>query len=644
MPAPDRIQLPFSQASSLVLGYLRGRVLVQLRTVALVVVYLVVFQLVILKTPLNQAGTVAGGLGLAVVGLALFLEGVTLGLMPLGELVGARLPRRAGMAMVMLFAFALGLGATFAEPALHILQMVGADVAPWSEPTLYHLINVRAGWLVLTVSAGVGIGAAVGIGRFFFGWSLKPLVVGTSLAMLALSAIATRRPETRGLVGLAWDVGAVTTGPVTVPLVLALGLGVCRSVGRVSGRLAGFGMVAMASLVPSILVLALGMHLASRLPAAMAREAFFGSAQHDDALAVVGSEERFERLRARYQGEARRPEAGSQPVSSPSPGLAEEFAGQMRSSFVEAMRAVVPLVALLLLFALLVLRARPTHGDEVALGLILAVVGMTLLSTGNRFGLTRLGDEVGGNLPASFQEIERFGGGFVVPHFDQSTVVRATTRDGERLDFFRYFDGRRLRDVRYYPRNLDPRTGAYRVEFRIGPVFQTLAAGVLAVMAFACVLGYGATVAEPSLSVMGSKVEEATVGLFASRTLVRAVSVGVGIGMIVGVARIIWDLPLMWLLAPAYLLLVPLTLFSDEAYVNAAWDAAGVTTGPVTVPLVLAMGLGLGNAVEVSDGFGLLAIASAYPIVSVLTMGAFSGFRRRRALAPNHGKSEEKAG
>ena len=72
---------------------------------------------------------------------------------------------------------------------------------------------------------------------------------------------------------------------------------------------------------------------------------------------------------------------------------------------------------------------------------------------------------------------------------------------------------------------------------------------------------------------------------------------------------------------PTYLLAVVLTLLSSEEFVNIAWDSAGVTTGPITVPLVLAMGLGVGDAVQVVDGFGMLSMASIGPILAVLTTG-----------------------
>ena len=70
-----------------------------------------------------------------------------------------------------------------------------------------------------------------------------------------------------------------------------------------------------------------------------------------------------------------------------------------------------------------------------------------------------------------------------------------------------------------------------------------------------------------------------------------------------------------------------LTLFAAEEYVNLAWDSAGATTGPVTVPLVLAMGLGLGRAVDAQEGFGILAMASVGPIISVLLVSLWVQIR-----------------
>jgi hypothetical protein len=94
----------------------------------------------------------------------------------------------------------------------------------------------------------------------------------------------------------------------------------------------------------------------------------------------------------------------------------------------------------------------------------------------------------------------------------------------------------------------------------------------------------------------------------------------------------VWEIPLAPFLIPSYAILLILTLVSSEEFVNVAWDSAGVTTGPITVPLVLSMGLGIGSQVGVVEGFGILAAASVFPILSVLTLGLYLNRVRKSVL------------
>ena len=104
-------------------------------------------------------------------------------------------------------------------------------------------------------------------------------------------------------------------------------------------------------------------------------------------------------------------------------------------------------------------------------------------------------------------------------------------------------------------------------------------------------LGYGATLAELALNALGSTVEKITVGAFKKNLLMQAVATGVALGIATGVAKIAFNLELWYLLIPPYCLLLILTFISSEDFVNFGWDSAGVTTGPITVPLVLAIDL-----------------------------------------------------
>jgi hypothetical protein len=169
------------------------------------------------------------------------------------------------------------------------------------------------------------------------------------------------------------------------------------------------------------------------------------------------------------------------------------------------------------------------------------------------------------------------------------------------------------------------------------PLYSPLFGMILA-FAFAWILGFGATLAEPALNAMGTTVETLTNGAMTKRALVTAVSLGVGSGIALGLAKMVFEIPTLWLLLPGYGLALVMTLASSETFVNVAWDSAGVTTGPVTVPLVLALGLGFGKAVGVADGFGILALASIGPIVSVLAVGLRVRWKLAR-LARRHGSA-----
>ena len=100
-----------------------------------------------------------------------------------------------------------------------------------------------------------------------------------------------------------------------------------------------------------------------------------------------------------------------------------------------------------------------------------------------------------------------------------------------------------------------------------------------------------------------------------------SVSFGVACGIALGILKILYAVPIAYLIIPFYLVSIVFTALSTEEFVNVAWDSAGVTTGPITVPLVLAMGLGFGNAVEAIEGFGILSMASIGPILAVMTTG-----------------------
>ena len=537
---PQRLRLGFEQTMALLMPYSGVRVLEQMKAVIPLALYLVLFQLIILRQPVEAALLLVGGLSAVIIGLALFMEGLNVGLMPFGTLIGDKLPRKASMPVMLLIIAVLGVGVTFAEPAIGALQAFGASVDVTRAPYLYEILNNWTLPLVLLVGAGVGLAAVLGTLRFVYGWSLKPMIYIAVGLTLSLTLVVYANNDLRAILGLAWDCGAVTTGPVTVPLVLSLGIGIANSAGQSSDNsLSGFGVVTLASLFPIIAVLLLSLYVSTQISAE----------QIVVAAATAGS------------GDV----VVAQSIWAASP-LQEVVLG---------VRAIAPLVLFLMFVLFIVLREGLANKLFTAYGLVLSIIGMCVFNVGLTYGLGAIGAQTGAVLPAAFMAI------------DISSI---------------------------------------------SPIYSA-ALGLVLVILFAWFMGFGATLAEPALNALGLTVQNLTNGAFRKSMLMYSVATGVAFGIALGMAKILFEIDLAMLLIPLYLIALVLTYFSTEEFVNVAWDSAGVTTGPVTVPLVLAMGLGLGNAVSAIEGFGILSMASIGPIIAVLGMGQYIRFKQSRAIA-----------
>ncbi|MYA35501.1 MAG: DUF1538 domain-containing protein [Gammaproteobacteria bacterium] len=151
---------------------------------------------------------------------------------------------------------------------------------------------------------------------------------------------------------------------------------------------------------------------------------------------------------------------------------------------------------------------------------------------------------------------------------------------------------------------------------------------------FAFAIGFSTTMAEPSLIAVAGKAGEISGGSVGVLGLRIAVALGVATGITLGVYRIVYGLPIHWFIVAAYVVVVMQTAMAPRKMVPLAYDSGGVTTSTVTVPLVAALGLGLAGAVPgrnpLIDGFGLIAFAAPFAIVSVLAYAQLSAFMARK--------------
>ena len=246
---------------------------------------------------------------------------------------------------------------------------------------------------------------------------------------------------------------------------------------------------------------------------------------------------------------------------------------------------VAPIVAILLLFQLVFLRRKPPNLRRIAAGSILVLVGLALFLIGLENALFPIGKTMARQLTAP------------------ETVGAERLADG--IDWYDY----------------------------------------LPLYAFAAAIGFATTVAEPSLVAVAIKARDASSGAVHAWGLRIAVAVGVAVGVALGCFRIVTGTPLPWYIIGSYIVVMLLTFRSSRTIVPLAYDSGGVTTSTVTVPVVAAIGLGLAASVPgrspLIDGFGLIAFASVFPIITVLGYSIAASWlsRRRKSRLPKEAES-----
>lgn len=636
---PSVLRLPARQKLSLVLSYAARLLKPQVLSIGAVVGFLAAFQSFALGIPLRGAAGIGLGSLLCAVGLSAFLEGLFLGIMPLGSQCGMRLPARAPAPAIAAFAFVLGVGATYAEPAVGFLKAVGSLIAPWDSPLLFAMLNRHSGLLTLAIAIGVGAASVLGMLRFLGRLPFKPFVLVILPLALGVSFLAYLDPRLSPVLGLAWDSGAITTGPVTVPLILSLGVGMGKVTGKRGASSAeGFGVVTLAAFLPVLTVVALGALIAPGIPGPMAREEFFRADRREAAAGLFSSPGALDSYaKSNLGAEAFEDYLRENPGASDPGDSARAPASRATVDFLASLQAIVPL-CLLLIVVLLFIRERIRQPDELLLGVAFAVFGLFMLNWGMNSGLSEIGRQAGTSLPASYAALQRPEDAVTIRGFDPELLQTAMAEEGGRRHYLLVDGERGPVRVPYDPAAHDPERREYRYVPVSGPVFGPgrKGLGISLVLLFAFALGYIVTIAEPSLSALGSMVEDITAGTFRKSALVASTAAGVGLSLALGLVRALWDVPLLFILAPAYALILALTFFSKDDMAALAWDAAGVTTGPVTVPLIIALGLGIGSRTGIRDSFGVLACAGIVPAATVLV----SGIRLYGGRIPSRGSAK----
>ena len=461
-----------------------------------IIAVVVFFQLVILQQIPENTLVMAAGLLIVAVGVALFLQGLELSIFPVGKSLSNQFARRGSVPILLSFGFAMGFSAVVAEPALIAVAQQAEEISEG---------KIKALTLRILVAVSVGLVVALGVFRTIFGYPLHWFMIIGYIVVVIITWFAP--PE---IVGLAYDSGGVTTNIVTVPLIAALGIGLAASIRGRNPLLDGFGLVALAVMVPMITVQLYGI--------------------------VV------------YSGETADPTVLPTLAGN---GTADQTPVLLRMllDLAEMVRDVLPIIITILFFQYLVLRRGLTNPRKILFGFALVVLGLYAFVVGLKLGLFPIGTSM----------------------------------------------ARQLMSME----------------------------GYLFVYLFAFMIGFATTMAEPALIAIGHQAEQAAAGTINGNAIRIIVAVGVALGITLGVHRIISGDSIHHYIIGGYILVIILTALAPRYIIPLAYDLGGVTTSEVTVPLVTALGIGLASSIEgrnvLIDGFGLIAFASIFPIVTVMS-------------------------
>jgi len=226
---------------------IRQTVLEVIQAVLPITLTVVVLQLFIIRMPANLVFQLLIGAGMAIVGMVFFLLGVKIGLLPMGEAIGAELPKRGSLLYVIAIVFLVGFAVTVAEPDVIVLTNQIDVVSQGS---------ISGSLLIYVIAIGIGFFVAMAIVRIIFGFPITYLLAAGYVTVLVLSFFTPAN-----FVPVAFDAGGVTTGPMAVPIILALGIGFSSVLAGKSALSDGFGLIGLASIGPVIGVMLMGVIL-----------------------------------------------------------------------------------------------------------------------------------------------------------------------------------------------------------------------------------------------------------------------------------------------------------------------------------------------------------------------------------------------
>jgi len=430
-----------------------------------------------------------------IVGIALFNLGADIAMTPMGEQIGSGLSKTGKFKTLLIICFLMGVFITIAEPDLSVLASQVSGV-----------INSTA--LTVAIGMGVGMFLVLSILKIVFRVSLSHMLTFFYMLLFALVTLLIVQGK-ENFLPLGFDSGGVTTGPITVPFIMALGVGVSAILGDKRDRESSFGFIALCSIGPILAVMILGL-TADKAPDLLITESNYAM-QLNQAPQVL------------------------------------------LHTLKNVAIALGPIVIFFFILQAIFMRSSKRKVKQIVFGILYTFVGLVIFLTAVEIGFMPVGFTMGAQLSKSNEAV---------------------------------------------------------------------------MIAFAFVLGFTVVFAEPAIHVLNKQVETVTGGAVSKRSMLIALSVGVGLSIGLSVIRVIYGFSLLYYLIPGYFLSLGLSFFVPKLYTAIAFDSGGVASGPLTSTFILPFIIGLCFAMHggdssfvLTDAFGLVAMVAMTPLITIQTLG-----------------------
>lgn len=430
-----------------------------------------------------------------ILGIGLFNLGADLAMTPMGEYVGSGLTKTKKLGILLIVCFVMGVLITIAEPDLSVLadQLVG-----FIDPTT----------LMITIGVGVGLFLILAILKIVFKQNLSNLLIFFYFVLFAICSLLIASGK-GFFMSLAFDSGGVTTGPITVPFIMALGVGIAASIGGKDANENSFGLVALCSIGPIIAVMFLAVFATGALDYQINLDTY--SVAH--TLNNIGS--------------------------------------LILHATLDVLRALGLVVVFFLVLNFAILKLPKKKIMQIGIGVCYTFVGLIVFLSAVAIGFMPVGFKIGSELASSNKV-------------------------------------------------------------------------VLVVIAF--LIGMLTVIAEPAVQVLNKQVEEITSGSVTKRSMMIALSIGVGLSICLSVIRIIFNFSILYYLIPGYIISLGLSFFVPRIYTSIAFDSGGVASGPLTSSFILPFMIGIcyvfhGEAEILTGAFGVVAMVALTPLITIQVLG-----------------------